>query len=148
VPQKLIVEAVFPTALDEGAALDKRQVMSVMAHPLPFDAKPDAARREAVRTAILDSIEMFAAGFSGRVEAEDLRLPSDEAATTGANAAAYAARPDLLRQWAIASAVAGAGRIGGFYFCGPEAQIGAGLSCASGRAAAKAALRAFKRGAP
>lgn len=147
-PQKLIVEAVFPTALDEGAALDKRQVMSVMAHPLPFDAKPDAARREAVRTAILDSIEMFAAGFSGRVEAEDLRLPSDEAAMTGASAAAYAARPDLVRQWAMASAVAGAGRIGGLYFCGPEAQIGAGISCASGRAAAKAALRAFKRGAP
>ena len=148
VPERLIVEAVFPTALDEGAALDKRQVMSVMAHPLPFDEKPDAARREEVRTAILDSIEMFAAGFSGRVEAADPRLPSDEASATGASAAAYAARPDLLRQLAIANAVAGAGRINGLCFCGPEAQIGAGLSCASGRAAAKAALRAFRRSAP
>ncbi|PQA87263.1 phytoene desaturase family protein [Hyphococcus luteus] len=147
VPERLIVEAVFPTALDEGAALDKRQLISVMAHPLPFDAEPDAARREAIRTAILDSIEMFAAGFSGRIEADDLRLAADEAAAAKANPAAYAAKPDVLRQWALSSAVTGSGGIGGFYFCGPEAQIGAGLSCASGRAAARAALRAYRKGA-
>lgn len=148
VPERLIVEAVFPTALDEGAALDKRQVMSIIAHPLPFDAAPDAARREAVRSAILDSIEMFAAGFSGRIEAEDLRLACDDAAVARASAGAFAAKPGVMQQWALAAAVTGSARIGGFYFCGPEAQIGAGLSCAAGRAAAKAALRAYKKGAP
>ncbi|WP_375203664.1 phytoene desaturase family protein [Hyphococcus sp.] len=147
VPERVIVEAVFPTALDEGAALDKRQVMSVMAHPLPFDEAPDADRREAIRSAILDSIEMFAAGFSGRIEVEDLRLTNDDAAAADAHMAAYAAKPDVLQQWALAAAVTGGPRISGFYFCGPEAQIGAGLSCAAGRAAAKAALRAYKKGA-
>lgn len=147
VPERLIVEAIFPAALDEGAALDKRQLISVMAHPLPFDAEPDAERREAIRAAILDSIEMFAAGFSGRIEAEDLRLASDEAAAAKMSPAAYAAKPDVLRQWALSSAVTGSGEISGFYFCGPEAQIGAGLSCASGRAAARAALRAYRKGA-
>ncbi len=147
VPQSLVVEAVFPTALDEGAALDKRQVVSVMAHPLPFDAEPDAERREAIRSAILDNIEMFAAGFSGRIEADDLRLAADEAAAAKASPAAYAARPDILRQWALSSAVTGSGDITGFYFCGPEAQIGAGLSCAAGRAAARAALHAYRKGA-
>ena len=148
VPKKLIVEALFPTALDEGAALDKRQVMSVMAHPLPFDQNPDAARRAEIETAILASIEMFAAGFADRIDAADLRLSSDEAAATGTGAESYAAKPDIIRQWALAGAVTTSGNIGGFYFCGPEAQIGAGISCAAGRAAAKAALRAYKRGAP
>lgn len=147
-PDHLMVEAIFPTALDEGAALGKRQVVSVMAHPLPFAAAPDDAHRAAARTAILDSIEMFAAGFSGRIEADDLRLAADEAAAAKASPGACAARPDILRQWALSSATTGSGGIEGFYFCGPEAQIGAGLSCASGRAAARAALRAFKRGAP
>lgn len=147
VPERLIVEAIFPAALDEGDALDKRQIMSVMAHPLPFDEAPDADRREEIRAAILASIEVFAAGFSDRIEVEDLRLVNDEAATARARAGAYAAKPDVLQQWALAAAVTGAPRISGFYFCGPEAQIGPGLSCASGRAAAKAALRAYKKGA-
>ncbi|MCK5750384.1 MAG: NAD(P)/FAD-dependent oxidoreductase, partial [Oricola sp.] len=56
VPEHVMVEAIFPTALDDGAGLDKRQVVSVMAHPLPFDVAPDAQRREEIRTAILDSI--------------------------------------------------------------------------------------------
>ncbi|WP_428409992.1 phytoene desaturase family protein [Hyphococcus sp.] len=147
VPERLIVEAIFPAALDEGAALDKRQIMSVMAHPLPFDEAPDEKRREDIRSAILNSIEMFAAGFSGRIEVSDLKLACDEAQAARASAGAYAAKPGILQQWALAAAVTGSPRISGFYFCGPEAQIGAGLSCASGRAAAKAALRAYKRGA-
>lgn len=146
VPARLIVEAIFPTALDEDAALDKRHVMSVMAHPLPVDATPDAARREEIRSAILDSIEMFAAGFSGRIEAEDLRLAADEAAAVKGALHAYAAKPNILKQWALAGAATAAGEINGLFFCGPEAQIGAGLSCAAGRAAAKAALRAYKKG--
>ncbi|MCK5745023.1 MAG: hypothetical protein KAH44_02370, partial [Oricola sp.] len=94
-----------------------------------------------------DSIEIFAAGFAGRIEVDDLRLASDEAAAARARAGAYAAKPDVMQQWALAAAVTKGARISGFYFCGPEAQIGAGLSCASGRAAAKAALRAYKKGA-
>ena len=147
VPERLMVEAIFPAALDGGAALDKRQVISAIAHPLPFDPAPGEDRRAAIRDAILGSIEMFAAGLSDRIEADDLRLAVDEAAAAKASPATYASRPDMLRQWALSAAVTGSGGIAGFYFCGPEAQTGAGLCCASGRAAARAALRAFKRGA-
>lgn len=146
VPQRVMLEAIFPSALDDSTALERRQVMSVIAHPLPFDDKPDAGRRAAIRKTILDSIEMLASGFSGRIEAEDLRLPADEGASTGGLPGAYASRPDILRQWALASAVAGASRIAGFYFCGPEAQVGSGVSCAAARMAAKAALRAYRKG--
>ncbi len=146
VPEKLIVEAVFPGALDDKLLLDRRQLMSVMAHPVPFDATPDDARREAIKNAALASIEMFATGLSERVETVDLRLPGDEAAAVGANAGAYAAKPDILRQWAIAAATAASGGINGFYFCGPEAQIGSGMSCSAARSAARAALRAYRKG--
>jgi len=146
VPAHPMVEVLFPSALDEGAALDKRQIMSVIAHPMPFLEKPDKEQRKAIGKAILASIEKFAAGFGDRIETVDLRLPSDESKFTGSSAASYAAKPDLLHQWALSTAVAGGGRIDGFYFCGPEAQIGAGISGAAGRAAAKAALRAYRKG--
>ena len=120
--------------------------MSVMAHPLPFDGVPDEARREEIKKAVLASIEVFAGGLADRIEVTDLRLPSDDAAKLGADASTYAAKPDILRQWALAAATAASGRIGGFYFCGPEAQIGAGISCAAGRGAARAALRAYRKG--
>lgn len=145
-PQKLIVEAVFPGALDDKPLAEKRQLMSVMAHPVPFDDAPDAARREAIEKAALASIEMFASGLSERVESVDLRLPCDDAAVMGADAGAFAAKPDILRQWALAAATAASGRIGGFYFCGPEAQIGSGISCSAARSAARAALRAYRKG--
>lgn len=146
VPEKLIVEAIFPSALDESASLDGRQLMSVMAHPLPFDEKPDSARREEIRKAALSSIETFAGGLSARVETADLRLPCDEAAALDAQASSFAAKPDIVRQWALAAATAASGRISGLYFCGPEAQIGSGLSCSAARSAARAALRAYRKG--
>ncbi len=146
VPEKLIVEAIFPGALDEDAALGARQLMSVMVHPLPLDAAPDDARREDIKKTALANIEKFAGGLSERIEVVDLRLPCDEAAALGATVSSFAAKPDMIRQWAIAAATAASGRIGGFYFCGPEAQIGAGVSCASARNAARAALRAYRKG--
>lgn len=146
VPGAMIVEAIFPHALDDAVALDGRQLMSVMAHPLPFEENPDNARREEIKTAALSSLEMFANGLSKRVELADLRLPCDEAAALGAAASPFAAKPDMMRQWALSAATAASGKIGGLYFCGPEAQIGAGLSCSAARSAARAALRAYRKG--
>ncbi|WDI32134.1 FAD-dependent oxidoreductase [Hyphococcus flavus] len=146
VPEKLIIEAIFPGSLDEEAELEGRQVMSVMAHPLPFDVNPDETRREEIRKQILVNIEIFAEGLSDRVEVCDLRLPSDEAVMLGAEASAFAAKSNVMSQWALAAATAQSGRITGFYFCGGEAQIGAGLCCSAARGAAKAALRAYRKG--
>ena len=79
------------------------------------------------------------------MEASDLSLPSDLAKIAGADPASFASKPGVMQQWALAGLAVAAGRIQGFYFCGPEAQIGPGLSCAAGRIAAKTALKNAKR---
>ena len=146
VPDDLIIEAVFPDALDEKTGTDKMQLLSAIAHPLPFDESPAGARREEIEKKILANIEKFAPEIEGRVKARELRLPSDIAKSTAAAPSVYAARPSVIQQIAMARVAGSAGYIGGLYFCGPEARTGAGLSCAAGREAAKSALRDAKRG--
>lgn len=146
IPEDLIIEAIFPAALDPRAAVDGRQLLSAVAHPLPFDETPDEARRKAIGEAIISNIEKMAPGIKERLEAPDLRIACDHAAATGASAATFAAKPGIMQQWALAGVAAAASDICGFYFCGPEAQIGAGLSCSAGRTAAKAALYDAKKG--
>ena len=145
VPEKLIIEAIFPGALDSEAALDGDQLLSVVAHPLPFDEEPDRRRRNEISTAILAMLENVAPDIGEQVDIVDLRLPCDLARATGASSAAYVAKPAIMQQWAMANISASASDIGGVYFCGPEAQIGAGLSCTAGKNAAKAAIREFKK---
>ncbi|WP_425407719.1 phytoene desaturase family protein [Hyphococcus sp.] len=145
-PEHLVIEALFPGALDESAVHEGRQLMSVMAHPVPFDETPPETRRDEIKEAALKCIDMFATGLSDRIETVDVQLPCDEAAAAGTAAATFAAKPEMIRQWAFASAVTRAAGIAGFYFCGPEAQTGEGISCASARIAARAALRAYHKG--
>ncbi len=150
IPESAIVEAIFPGALDTDAAVDGGQILSIVAHPFPFDQAPDARRRNEISTVILAALEKIAPGISEQVDVIDLRLPCDLAKVTGANIAAYAAKPTIMQQWALAGTAVSASDIGGVYFCGPEAQIGSGISCTAGKNAAKAALREFKKegGAP
>lgn len=146
VPEDLIVEAIFPAAI-EDAADENHLLLSAMAHPLPFDAAPDDARRDAIVSAIKANIEMFAPDVADRIEASDLSLPADLAETAGMHPAAFASRPGVLQQWAQAGRMVTASGVDGLYFCGPEAQIGPGLTCMAGRIAAKTAIRRMKRGA-
>ena len=146
VPETPIVEAIFPGVLDPETAMDGGQLISIVAHPFPFDEAPDARQRNDITRAILEMLEKIAPGVGEQVDIIDLQLPSDLAKTTGANAAAFAAKPAVMQQWALAGITVSASDIGGVYFCGPEAQIGAGLSCAAGKNAAKAALQEFKKG--
>ncbi len=147
VPEKMIIEAVFPGSLEGERPFDGRMLMSVMAHPLPFDAAPGDKKRKKIKKAVLRNIESFAGGLTNRIETIDIRLPEDEAAATGASPSSFAARPGIIRQWALAAATAASDRINGFYFCGPEAEIGPGISCSAARGAARAALRAYRKGA-
>ena len=146
VPDDLIIEMVFPGAVDPAGAPEGGQLLSAIAHPLPFDETAGDKRRDAIQKSIVANLEKFAPGLEERITGADLRLPCDIAQTTGADASVYAAKPAVMQQWALAGAAAAAGRISGLYFCGPEAQIGTGLSCAAGRVAAKAALRDMRKG--
>lgn len=145
VPKNLLLEILFPGALDPNSALEQEHLISVMAHPLPFDKTASEKRRNTIRKTILSNLEKVIPDAEDRLGDVDLSLPCGIAGATDASPAAYAAKPPVMRQWALAGACVRAGRIGGLYFCGPEAQIGAGLSFAAGRAAAKAALRDMKR---
>lgn len=146
IPEVVILEAIFPGALDPRASLENEQLLSVLAHPLPFDVSADDKRRDAVKKAILASLETLLPDAKKRLDVLDLSLPCDLAKTTGARAEVYAAKPSVMRQWSFAGACASAGGIRGLYFCGPEARIGAGLSFTAGRVAAKKALHDIKRG--
>ena len=146
IPDDLIIEAIFPDALDSEAKPNNRQLLSIVAHPLPFDAAPDDKRRDALRQTIMANVHRFAPGIEKRLIAADLCLPCDLAQRSGGAPEMYAAKPSIMRQWALAGITANADHIGGFYFCGPEAQIGTGLSCAAGRVAAKAAIRDVNKG--
>ncbi len=145
IPEDLLIEAIFPNTIDDAEAGDANQVLSIIAHPLPFDENPDDARREAIKSAIIQSLGKFAPDIDARIEASDLMLAPDLAKITGAHPASYAAKSGVMQQWALAGLAVTAGRIGGLYFCGREAQIGPGLNCAAGRIAAKNALRHVKR---
>ncbi len=146
VPSDLMIEAVFPDVLDEEAGGDKTQLLSAIAHPLPFDENPGADRRAEIEKNILANIEKFAPDIEDRIKARALRLASDIAKSTGTPAQDYTAPPSIIEQVALARVAGSAGYVGGLYFCGREARIGAGLSCAAGRMAAKAALFEAKRG--
>ncbi|MFQ5562974.1 MAG: phytoene desaturase family protein [Parvularculaceae bacterium] len=141
----LIIEAVFPGAFDKTAASANGQVISVIAHPVSFDPQPSQAARKSIEEAIVASLEVMAPEISTRIKAADLRLPVDLAADLDADPAAYAARPVILDQWARAQLLVQAGGVERYYFCGPEAQIGAGISGTTGRFAAKAAIEASRK---
>lgn len=147
IPEDLIIETVFPGALDENLASDQLHTLSAIAHPLPFDLAPDDRRRDAIRQAVFQNLEKFAPEITGRIEETVLSLPVDRAEAAGEKPSVFAAPPGFLRQAALARAAASGGNIGGFYFCGPEAQIGSGLSGLAGRIAAKRALKEARRGA-
>ncbi len=140
VPSDLIVEAIFENAFDDAASAD-RQRLSVLAHPAPMINAGDTDARDAMRAAIIATIEKFAPDLGARIASERLVTAADMAGEIGAPASAFAAREGVYRQIARAASVTSAGSIGGLYFCGPEAQIGYGVNGAAGRNAAQAALR-------
>lgn len=140
----LIMEAIFPTAFDKGIAPAKGHVVSAIVHPVPYHEAPDPVLRSRIASAARKTFEFIAPSAGGRVVEIDVRLPADEAARSGAPADAYAASPAVLEAWARARALAAASGIAGYFFCGPEAQIGPAASGAAGRRAAQAAIRFAK----
>ena len=146
VPEDMIIEAIFPGVLDDNRDTDELQLLSVIAHPVPFGEPADTERRQEIEKAILANTEKFAPELKTRIKARDLRLPHDFAAVSLGDAASFASPASIIQQIARGRIAGAAGYIGGLYFCGPEMRIGTGLSCAAGRIAAKTAINDMKRG--
>lgn len=141
----LILEAVFPSVFDRHAAPVGGELVSIVAHPIAHLDEPDRAFRAAVEKAVRETFERIAPGAGKRIVAMDLRLASDLAADADAPASAFAGAASVLPAWSRARALSGAAGVSGYFFCGPEAQVGAGLSGAAGRRAAEAAIRFHKK---
>ena len=139
IPDQMIIEAIFPNVLDEETSLENHHLLSILAHPFPYDIDPSPERREEIETAIFKTIEIFAPEVSERIQEKILHFPAEFTAGPGT-------KPPLLQQIARARLLASTGHVSGLYYCGEGAQIGTGMSGAAGRIAGKAAIRDFKRG--
>jgi phytoene dehydrogenase-like protein len=141
----LIMEAVFPSAYDPTLAPEKSCVVSAIAHPVPWREGADESFREAIAASARNTFERIAPGSASRIIATDVRLASDIADEAGAPSMMLAAAPAVVAAWARARRLTQGSGVDGYFFCGPEAQIGPGLSGAPGRRAAEAAVRYFRR---
>ncbi|MEM9494825.1 MAG: NAD(P)-binding protein [Pseudomonadota bacterium] len=161
VPEKLAVEAIFPGAIERAGADDNDDiapVLSAIAHPLPFDPAPSQETMDAVEKAVFDNLELIAPGLAKHIDVAEIRFAAGAGGVFGAPSPAVKDEKDaksvlltaaprgpapanVFDQWARANAAATASDVDGLFFCGPEAEIGVGLSCTAGRAAAAAALR-------
>lgn len=145
VASPLILEAAFPSVFDKHAAPAGGQLVSLVAHPVAVVEEPTAEFRKSVERAVRETFERIAPGAGRRIVATDVRLAADLARPVGAQVSAYAGAPSILPGWSKARLLTGASGVGGYFFCGPEAQIGAGLSGAAGRRAAEAAIRHHRK---
>ncbi|MEQ1932142.1 MAG: hypothetical protein ABL957_16640 [Parvularculaceae bacterium] len=141
----LILEAVFPSVHDKHFAPSGGRLVSLVAHPIALVEEPDAAFRAKVEKAVRETFERIAPGAGKRIAALDMRLAADAARPVGAPVSVFGGAASILPAWSRARALGGASGVAGYFFCGPEAQIGAGVSGTAGRRAAEAALRFHKR---
>lgn len=129
----LIAEAMLPSALDRTLAPDRSATVSMLVHPVGLHATDDDAGRKALEAAVSLTLDRLIPGAAAKIVAIDFEPPFAAAAPI----AAASARRRIFAE--------GAG-IDGFFFCGPEAQLGGRLSLAAGRRAAERALAFVKDG--
>ncbi len=131
-PGPMIMETIFPSAFEKGLAPEGGCVASALLHPVPYRPSPDESWFRMVEEAARATFDRLAPGSAERIVAVDIAPPEPAA-------------PPVLAAWTRARALAGASGVKGYYFCGPEAQIGSGLIGAAGRRAAQSAIR-FSKG--
>ena len=129
----VIAEAIVASALDPGLAPDGAMTIAMNLHPVGLFALDDETQRKAVEAAASATLDRLIPGAAGKIAAIDFEPPVPASAPVAA--AAEHAR-----------VYAGAAGIDGFFFCGPEAQLGARLSLSAGRRAAERALAYAKEG--
>lgn len=132
----LIVEAAAVGAIDRTLAPQEGATIAAILHPVP--ARLDESLRAKIGSIAMGMIEGFAP--RARAVAIEVRDSGDEPT--------LAAAPSVFEAWARARRLTGASRIGGFFFCGSEAQNGPGMSGAAARRAADDAVRYLRKAAP
>lgn len=123
----LIAEAMLPSAIDAALAPQDAMTVAINLHPVGAFALGDENGRRQAEAAAAATLDRLLPGAARKIVAIDFETPVPAAAPI----AVAAARARVFAQ---------AAGIDGFFFCGPEAQLGARLSLSAGRRAAERAL--------
>lgn len=129
----LIAEAMLPSVIDPALAPKGAMTAAINLHPVGLFALDDDASRKALEAAASATLDRLIPGAAAKIAAIDFEPPVPASAPIAI--AAERAR--------IFTDAAG---VDGFFFCGPEAQLGARLSLSAGRRAAERALSYAKMG--
>ncbi len=128
-----VAELVFPSAFDRSLAPEGCATAALLLHPVAERPLTDDAWRTAVENAAKDALGRLAPGAQLQISGFDI----DEAER---------AAPPILAAIERRRRLTDASGLEGYFFCGPEALVGGGVSLSAGRRAGERALRYFKEG--
>jgi phytoene dehydrogenase-like protein len=149
-PSEPLIEATIPTLMDPDLVNDKRakrvkHVVSAIVQGIPFGADPDRLGDIATK-----SIDKYAPGFAGLVEARQVLAAQDIERTYGAQGGHPMHAEVGLDQWFAWRPLHGFGRyrmpLRGMYIAGSGAHPGGGVTGAPGKLAAQEILSDAKAG--
>jgi phytoene dehydrogenase-like protein len=147
---------VDPSLIDESRAGDVRHVMSVLAQAAPYDLRDGSwdERRDELGDIVLETLERYAPGIGGLVEARQVVTPFDIERYYGASGGHPLHAEVGLDQWYAWRPMHGLGRyrlpLEGMYLCGSGAHPGGGITGGPGQLAAREIVADVERslGAP
>lgn len=145
VAPELLMELVFPNVFEEGWAPPNGSLAAGWLHPIPYMDNPDEKLRRDVEEVAIAMMEKIAPGARERIEAVDVVLANDLSDRSGLSPESFAASDAVATEARLARVIKGASGIGGVFFCGPEAQVGHGVSGVAGRGAGLAAVEYSRR---
>ncbi|MGE0182471.1 MAG: phytoene desaturase family protein [Parvularculaceae bacterium] len=128
-----VVELVFPSALDRTLAPEGCLTAAMLLHPVAFGDPAEEVWREGIENVAREAIRRVAPEMSAEIVAIDLDAPERAA-------------PPMFEALERRRRITDASGLEGYFFCGPEASIGGGVSLSAGRRAGERALRYFKEG--
>lgn len=128
-------ELVFSSSFDSALAPHGCHVATMLLHPVPVMSIDDESRRAEIESLAHGALRAIAPTMSAEIIGADIELP-------------IVASPPTAEAIERRRLITDASGLEGYFFCGPEALIGAGISLSAGRRAAERALRYFRSGGP
>lgn len=130
-PHNAIAELIFPSAFDSSLAPQGCSTATLKIHPVADRSLSD----EAWRQSLIDAARAIFARMAGRAEIVAVDLEDPEPAA-----------PPVAACFERRARLTGASGLEGYFFCGPEALVGGGVSLSAGRRAADRARDYFRKG--
>jgi len=153
IAEQPLLELTIPSLVDPSLVEGRptAHVMSVVAQAAPYELSDGGweTRRDELGDSVTRTIEQFAPGFSGLVEARQVLTPLDIERELGAAGGHPMHAEVALDQWLEWRPLHGYGRyrlpLDGLYLCGSGAHPGGGVTGSPGRLAARTMLAEMAR---